>query len=85
MSNTSIELLRKLIEIKPDGEDENGKFILIWNGKIHVNFWKIFAILMTLSIITILAYPKPIIYLTSILYGTQSGAIWNHQSCDSSR
>jgi len=78
MSSTDIELLKRLIEIKPDWEDEEWKFIIIWNGKIHVKMWKLFGIIIALSIIAILAYPKPIIYITSILYETQSGTIWNH-------
>jgi len=49
----SDNLLEKLIEKKPEFEDENGKEISIWNIKIYLKDGKLIALSLVLIIVWI--------------------------------
>lgn len=55
MSDNSVNLLAKLIEMKPDGEDEKWKFILLGDSKIYAKDGKVFCCVIILAFSLLMA------------------------------
>lgn len=67
MSNKNLDsLLAKLIELRPDWEDEKGKYINLGNSKIYVKAWVIIALII-LTLLVFSYNPDLVAYIPKML------------------